>query len=79
MEVVKEEKKVNAAQDGICFLSHSLQNTTLMLQQDFKPFSPQAVCSASLYSFHAIWAACKPFSQFLPSRLASFQNVWPGF
>ena len=32
---------------------------------------------ASLYSFHGVQAACKPFSQ-LPSRLASFQNVRPG-
>ena len=35
-------------------------------------------CSANLYSFHDIQAACEPFSQ-LPSCLASFQIVWPSF
>ena len=36
-------------------------------------FRLQAVCLASLYSFHPVWAACKPFSQ-LPNRSASFQT-----
>ena len=40
-------------------------------------FGPRAVCLASLYRFHAVRAACKPFSV-LPSRSASFQTVWPG-
>ena len=44
----------------------------------FMHFGPRAVCSASLYSFHAVRAACKPFGQ-LPSRSASFQTVRPGF
>ena len=34
-------------------------------------FGPQAVCLASLYRFHAVWAACKPF--------ACFQAVQPAF
>ena len=38
-------------------------------------FEPQAVCLASMYSFH-VWAASKAFSQ-LPSRSASFQVVQP--
>ena len=37
-------------------------------------FGPRAVCLASLYRFHAVQAACKPFSV-LPSRSASFQTV----
>ena len=40
-------------------------------------FGPRAVCLASLYRFHAVRAACKPFSV-LPSRSASFQTVRPG-
>ena len=40
-------------------------------------FGPRAVCLASLYRFHAVRAACKPFSV-LPSRSASFQTVHPG-
>ena len=36
------------------------------------------VCLASLYSFRAVRAACKPFSQ-LPSQSASFETVQPGF
>ena len=39
-------------------------------------FEPRAVCLASLYRFHAIRAACKPFSM-LPSRSASFETVRP--
>ena len=37
---------------------------------------PQTVCSASLYSFHAIQAAYKPFSQ-LPNHSVSFQTIQP--
>ena len=44
----------------------------------FMLFRPRAVCSASLYSFHAVRAARKPFNA-LPSRSASFQTVRPGF
>ena len=36
-------------------------------------FRLRAVCLASLYSFHPVWAVCKPFSQ-LPNRSASFQT-----
>ena len=40
-------------------------------------FGPWAVCLASLYRFHAVRAACKPFSV-LPSCSVSFQTVRPG-
>ena len=40
-------------------------------------FGPRAVCLASSYRFHIVWAACKPFSV-LPNRSASFQTVQPG-
>ena len=40
-------------------------------------FGPWAVCLASLYRFHAVQAACKPFSV-PPNRSASFQTVRPG-
>ena len=40
-------------------------------------FGPRAVCLASLYRFHAVRTACKPFSV-LPSCSACFQTVRPG-
>ena len=44
----------------------------------FMQFRPRAVCLASLYSFHAVRAACKPFGQ-LPSHSVSFQAIRPAF
>ena len=44
----------------------------------FMQFRPRAICLASLYSFRAVRAACKPFDQ-LPSHSASFQTIRPGF
>ena len=60
--VVKEEKKVNAAWMRSAFSLTLIVSKIRQLQLDFKPFSPQAVCSASLYSFHIIWPAFKMFS-----------------
>ena len=39
----------------------------------FMLFEPWAVCLVSLYRFHAVWVACKPFSV-LPSRSSQFSN-----
>ena len=77
----------NAGADRFQYLIHSGVGWVLLaiLQCFSKPlgqlsfcFRAWAVYSVSLYSFHAVWAACKLFTA-LPSHSASFQTIQPGF
>ena len=51
----------------------SLANLPCLYASVSMLFGPRAVCLASLYRFHAVRAACKPFSV-LPSCSARFIN-----
>ena len=73
----------NASTDRFQYLIHtgvgwvSLASLPCLYASVNMLFGPHAVCLASLYRFHAVRAACKPFSV-LPSHSASFQTVQPG-
>ena len=46
----------------LLILSGCLYASVNRLQSAFMLFRPQAVCLTSLYRFHVVQAACKPFS-----------------